>query len=85
MLGAEVDEHAVIRRVLSEQRGHKRGVGCKLKGFSGSASFIADSRATCVPGSSSSSPTYKEFAAIQAQCATIQDESQQYWEFVAMQ
>ena len=83
-LGAKVDEHAVTRKVLGERRGHERGVRCKLKGLSGSASSTAGSHATCAPGSSSFSPTYEEFAAIQAQFASIQVESQQYREFAAM-
>ena len=64
--GAELDEHVVTRRVLGERCGRERGVGCKLKALSGSASSTAGSRATCAPGSSSSGPTYEEFAAIQA-------------------
>ncbi|KAL5567246.1 hypothetical protein UlMin_030410 [Ulmus minor] len=74
-LGAEVDEHAVTRKVLGERRSHEKGVGRKLKGFSGSTSSTAGSRASCAPGSSSSGPTYEEFAAMQAQFATVQAES----------
>ena len=62
--GAEVDEHAITRRVLDEWRGHERGVEHKLKGLSGSASSTIGSRATCAPGSSYSSLTYEEFAAV---------------------
>ena len=64
--GAEVDEHAVTRRVLGQQRGHERGVGRILKGLSGSTSSTVCSRATCGPGSSSSGPTHEDFAIMQA-------------------
>ena len=64
--GAEVDEHAVTRRVLGQWRGHERGVGRILKGLSDSTCSTTGSRATCGPGSSSSGPTYEEFAAMQA-------------------
>ena len=83
--GAEVDEHAVTRKVLGERRGHEKGVGHKLKGLDDSTSSTTGSRATCAIGSSSSGPTYEEFAAMQAQFTTVQAELQQYWEFAAMQ
>ena len=84
-LGVEVHKHAVTRKVLNERRGHEKGVGHKLKGLGGSTSSTAGSRARCAPGSSSSGPTYEEFAAMQAQFATVQAQSQQYREFAAMQ
>ena len=74
-LSAEVDEHAVTRRVLGERHGHEKGVDRRLKGLDSSASSTAGSRVTCAPRSSSSGPTYEEFAAIQAQCAAVQAES----------
>ena len=64
--GTEVDERAVTRRVLRERHGHEKGVGRILKGFSGSTSSTAVSRATCGPRSSSSGPTHEDFAAMQA-------------------
>ena len=83
--GAEVDEHVVTRKVLGERRGHEKGVGRILRGRNGSTSSTVGSRATCGPGSSSSGPTYEEFTAVQAQCAAMQAETQQYREFAAMQ
>ena len=70
--GAKVDEHAITRKVLRERRGHEKGVGRKLKGFGDSTSSTTSSHVTCAPGSSSSSPTYEEFAAMQAQFETVQ-------------
>ena len=64
--GAKVDEHAVTRKVLDEWRGHKKGVGHRLKCLSSSTSSIAGSRDNCAPRSSSSGPTYEEFATVQA-------------------
>ena len=82
--GAEVDENAITRRVLSERPDHEKGVGHRLKGINSFASSTTGSHATCAPGCSSSGPTYKEFAAIQAQCTAVQAESQRYWQFAAM-
>ena len=60
----EVDERAVTRRVLGERHGHERGVGCILKGPSGSTSSTAGSRTSCEAGSSSSGPSQEDFPAM---------------------
>ena len=69
--GAKVDEHAIIKRVLGEQRGHVKGVGQKVKGVRSFTSFTAASHASFAPGSSSAGLIHAELAAAQA-------ESQQY-------
>ncbi|KAL5563417.1 hypothetical protein UlMin_033164 [Ulmus minor] len=83
--GTEVDEHAVTRRVLGEQRGHERGVSRILKGLGGSPSSTTRSRTSCGARSSSSGPSQEEFAAMQAQFAAMQAQSDQYRSFAAMQ
>ena len=83
--GTEVDERAVTRRVLGEQRGHEKGVGRILKGLGGSPSSTTRSRTSYEARSSSSGPTQEEFTAIQAQFAAMQAQSDQYRSFAAMQ
>ena len=68
--GAEVDEHAITKRVLRERRGHVKGVGQKVKGIRSSTSSTAASHANFALGSSSG-PTPAELAVAQA-------ETQQY-------
>ena len=83
--GTEVDERAVTRRVLGERHGHERGVGCILKGPSGSTYSTTRSRTSYGAGSSSSGPSQEEFTAMQAQFAAMQAQSEQYRAFAAMQ
>ena len=64
--GAEVDEHAITRSVLGEQRGHEKAIGRILKSIKSSSSSTTASRASCAPGSSSTGPTYEAFVAVKA-------------------
>ncbi len=84
--GAEVDEHAVTRKVLGQRRGHEKGVGRKLMDRrSGSTSSTAGSRASFVAGSSFYAPHNEEFAAMQAQLGAVQAQSEQYRQYAAQQ
>ena len=65
--GDEVDEHAIIRHVLGERRGHVKAVGRKLKGVGTSTSSTAASHAHFAPGSSSFGFSYEELAAARAE------------------
>jgi len=58
--GAEVDEHAITKRVLGERRGHVKVFGRKLKGDESSSSSTVASHANFAPGSSSFIPTHEE-------------------------
>ena len=64
--GAEVDEHAVTRRVLGERHDQERAVGRKLKGVGSSTSSTAASHTHFTPGSSSVAPSYEELATARA-------------------
>ena len=68
---AEVDEHAITKRVFDEQHGHVKGVGPKVKGVGNSTSSTAASHASFAPGSSFVNH-------IHAELATVRAESQQY-------
>ena len=46
--GAEVDEYAITRKVLSKKQGHVRGIGRKVKGVC-STSFTASLQSTFGP------------------------------------
>ena len=74
--GAEVDEHAITRRVLGERCGHVIAVGRKLKAIRTSTSSTATSHARFALGSSSFGPSYEELAAARADSATARAESQ---------
>ena len=64
---AEVDEHAVTRRVLGERHGHVRVVGKKVKGIKSSTSSTAASHASFAPESSYADLTHVELADIRAE------------------
>ena len=65
--GAEVDEHAITRRVLGERRGHVRAVDRKLKGVGTSTTSTAASHAHFASGSSSFGPSHDELVAARAE------------------
>ena len=70
--GAEVDEHAITKRVLGERHSHVKVVVRKVKGVRSSTSSTAASHASFAPGSSYAGLIHAELAAARA-------ESQQYW------
>ena len=76
--GAEVDEHAVTRRVLGGRRGHQRAVGRLLRGEGSSFASTAASQAHFAPRSSSSHPSYEQFAAAMADSAAARAETERY-------
>ena len=73
-----MDEHAVTRRVLGERRGHQRAVGRLLRGEGSSFASTAASQAHFAPGSSSSHPSYEQFAAAMADSAAARAETERY-------
>ena len=75
-----MDEHEVIRRVLSERRGHQRAVGRLLRGARSSFATTAASHAHFAPGSSSIHPGYEELVAARADSAAARAEMQCYKE-----
>ncbi|KAL5570056.1 hypothetical protein UlMin_026631 [Ulmus minor] len=76
--GAEVDEHAVTRRVLGERRGHQRAVGRLLRGDGSSFASTATSHAHFAPGSSSAHLSYEQVAAAMADSAAARAETERY-------
>ena len=80
-----MDEHAITRSVLGQRCVHEKVIGRILKGPKGSSSSTAASRASRAPGSSSTGPTYEEFATVQVKYVAVQAESQDYRQFAAMQ
>ena len=62
--GAEVDKHAITRRVLGEQCGHMKRVGRKVKGIGSSTFSTIASHASFAPGSLFTSLTHAELTII---------------------
>ena len=86
MLSAEVDEHAITRRVFGERRGHVRGVGQKVKGIRSSTSSTTTSNDNFGPVCSSSTTPAKLFATraeIRETREMIQSYGNSMWHFIA--
>ena len=73
-----MDEHVVTRHVLGERRGHQRAVGRLLRGEGSYFASTAASQAHFAPGSSSSHPSYEQFAAAMADSAAARAETERY-------